>query len=110
VIRGFDNGVLGMEVGQKKTVDIPVEQAYGPEDPQMLMEFPLDRLPKELNPEAGMELMMRDQEGNSIPAIVAEVKENSILLDANHPLAGEDLIFELELLEIVKSKSLIIMP
>ncbi|HVM89137.1 MAG TPA: peptidylprolyl isomerase [Puia sp.] len=110
VIKGFDNGVMGMGVGDKKTINIPVEEAYGPADPQMMMEFPADRLPKDLKPEVGMELTMRDASGNPIPVIVAEVRPDVIVIDANHPLAGEDLIFDLELVEIVGTKSRIIMP
>jgi len=110
VIKGFEDGVLGMEVGQKRTIEIPVDDAYGPEDPQMLMEFPIDRLPKDLKPEVGMQLTMRDNAGNPIPVVVAEVKDDAIIIDGNHPLAGEDLVFDLELVEIVSSKSMIIMP
>ncbi len=110
VIKGFDDGVLGMEVGDKKTIEIPVDEAYGPADPQMMMEFPIDRLPKDLKPEIGMELTMRDNAGNPIPVVVAEVRPEAIIIDANHPLAGEDLVFDLELVEIVGSKSRIIMP
>ncbi len=110
VIKGFEDGVLGMEVGQKRTIEIPVDDAYGPADPQMLMEFPIDRLPKDLKPEVGMQLTMRDNAGNPIPVVVAEVKPDAIIIDGNHPLAGEDLVFDLELVEIVSSKSMIIMP
>ncbi|MBS1947125.1 MAG: peptidylprolyl isomerase [Bacteroidetes bacterium] len=110
VIKGFDDGVMGMMVGGKKTINIPVDDAYGPADPQMMMEFPIDGLPKDLKPEVGMELTMRDGSGNPIPVVVAEVRPDVIVIDANHPLAGEELIFDLELVEITGSKSRIIMP
>jgi FKBP-type peptidyl-prolyl cis-trans isomerase 2 len=110
VIKGFDDGVMGMIVGDKKTINIPVDEAYGPADPEMMMEFPIDRLPKDLKPEVGMELTMRDNAGNPIPVVVAEVRPDAIVIDANHPLAGEELIFDLELVEIVGSKPMIIIP
>jgi len=109
VIRGFDNGVLGMIVGDKRTVEIPVEDAYGPEDPQMIMDFPADRFPADMKPEVGMQLNMSNGSGQNFPVIIREVKDGTVILDANHPLAGEDLIFDLELVEIINA-SRIIMP
>ncbi len=109
VIKGFDDGLLGMAIGQKKTIEIPVENAYGPKDPQMLMDFPIDRFPEDMKPEIGMRLNMTNQSGQHIPVVITEVKGDTVILDANHPLAGEDLIFDLELMEI-KSASRIIMP
>lgn len=110
VIKGFDEGVLGMAIGDKRTIEIPVDEAYGPADPNMVMEFPIDRLPADMKPEVGMQLSMTDGAGQNIPVVITEVKQDSILLDANHPLAGEDLVFDLEIVEIVGGKSLIIMP
>lgn|SRR5579872_6219351 len=109
VIKGFDDGLLGMAIGQKKTIEIPVENAYGPKDPQMLMDFPIDRFPADMKPEIGMRLNMTNQSGQHIPVVITEVKGDTVILDANHPLAGEDLIFDLELMEI-KGGSRIIMP
>jgi FKBP-type peptidyl-prolyl cis-trans isomerase 2 len=109
VIKGFDEGVKGMAVGEKKTISIPVEQAYGPEDPQMIMDFPLDRFPPDLKPEVGMQLNMSNESGRPFPVVVTEIKDNMVVLDGNHPLAGEDLIFDLELIEITPV-SRIIMP
>jgi peptidylprolyl isomerase len=109
VIKGFDNGVLGMSIGDKKTIEIPVEEAYGPEDPQMVMDFPIDRFPADMQPEVGMQLNMSDGSGQNFPVVIKEVKTDTVVLDANHPLAGEDLIFDLELVEIVGA-SRIIMP
>ena len=110
VIKGFDEGVAGMEVGEKKTINIPVEEAYGPRSEDMLIEFPKDRFPEDVAIEEGMQLMMSNGSGQNIPVIVTEIKENSVILDANHPLAGEDLIFDIELVEIVGPTPLIIMP
>jgi peptidylprolyl isomerase len=110
VIRGFDAGVMGMKVGDKKTIEIPVEDAYGPKDPNMLVEFPKDQFPADLKPEEGMQLNMTNGQGQVIPVMVTEVKADSVLLDANHPLAGEDLIFDIELVAISNAASRIIMP
>jgi len=110
VIPGFDNGVLGMTIGQKKTINIPVEEAYGPVQDEMFMEFPIDRFPADMKPEVGMSLNMSNGSGQAIPVVIAEVLDEVVVLDANHPLAGEDLTFDLELVEIVGAKPLIIMP
>lgn len=110
VIPGFDNGVLGMTIGQKKTINIPVEDAYGPVQDEMFMEFPIDRFPADMKPEVGMSLNMSNGSGQAIPVVIAEVLDEVVVLDANHPLAGEDLTFDLELVEIVGAKPLIIMP
>ena len=109
VIKGFDDGVRGMQVGDKKTVEIPVGDAYGEKNDDMLIEFPKDQFPPDLNPEVGMQLMMNNGQGQQFPVNIVEVKEESVVLDANHPLAGQDLIFDLELVEIVPT-SRIIMP
>ncbi len=110
VIKGFDDGVTGMSVGEKKTVNIPVENAYGPRNDEMVIEFPKDRLPQDMQLEEGMPLMMSNGSGQQFQVVVVEVKDDIVVLDANHPLAGEDLIFDIELVEIVGAKPLIIMP
>ena len=110
VIKGFDEGVTGMKVGEKKTINIPVQEAYGPKNPEMMVEMPKDRFPAEMEIEEGMPLMMSDGSGQNFQVVVTEIKESSVILDANHPLAGEDLIFDIELVEIVGGKPLIIMP
>lgn len=110
VIPGFDKGVLGMSIGQKKTINIPVEEAYGPVQDEMFMEFPIERFPADMKPEVGMSLNMSNGSGQAIPVVIAEVLDEVVVLDANHPLAGEDLTFDLELVEIVGAKPLIIMP
>ncbi|MEP7277143.1 MAG: peptidylprolyl isomerase [Bacteroidota bacterium] len=110
VIKGFDDGVTGMKVGDKKTINIPVDEAYGPVNEDMLVEFPRANFPPEMVPEIGMQLNMTSGEGQVIPVVIMDIKDDVISLDANHPLAGEDLVFDLELVEIVGAKSLIIMP
>jgi peptidylprolyl isomerase len=109
VIKGFDEGVSGMAVGEKKTITIPFDQAYGPRNPEMLIEVPKERFPQDLELEVGMPLGMSDGQGQQMQVLVAEIRPEVVLLDANHPLAGHDLVFDLELVEIV-NKPLIIVP
>jgi peptidylprolyl isomerase len=98
VIKGFDQGVMGMQVGDKRT-----------KQDEMMIEFPKNQFPPDMKPEQGMQLMMNNGSGQSFPVTVTEVREESVILDANHPLAGQDLIFDIELVEIVPT-SKIIMP
>lgn len=109
VIKGFDEGVRGMQVGEKKTLEIPVDDAYGQKSNEMMFEFPKTQFPDDMTPEVGQQLMMSNGSGQSFPVTITEVKDDSVLLDANHPLAGQDLIFNIELVEIVPT-SRIIMP
>lgn len=109
VIKGFDQGVMGMQVGDKKTVEIGVGDAYGEKQEEMLIEFPKNQFPPDMNPEPGMQLMMNNGAGQSFPVTIAEVRPETVILDANHPLAGQDLIFDLELVSI-EPVSRIIMP
>jgi len=110
VIKGFDDGVTGMKVGEKKTIHIPVENAYGPKNPEMIIEYPKDQFPKDMEIELGMPLLLSNASGQQFEVKIAEIKDDVVVLDANHRLTGEDLVFDLELVEIVGSKPLIIMP
>ncbi len=110
VIKGFDDGVTGMAVGDKKTIEIPADEAYGPRNEEMVIDMPKERFPAEMVLEIGMPLMMTDGQGQNFQVVITEIKENTVMLDANHPLAGQTLIFDLELVEIVGGKPLIIMP
>lgn len=101
VIKGFDNGVLEMQKGEKRTLEIPVDQAYGPKNDELIMDFPKANMPPDLNPEVGMELQMSNAQGQVFPVKVAAVSNEFITLDANHPLAGEALVFDIEIVEIV---------
>lgn len=101
VIKGFDDGVTGMEIGAKKTIHIPNEEAYGPINEEMLINFDRTQIPSDIPLEVGGTLNMH-QEGNGqvVAVVIKEVTDEFVLLDANHPLAGQDLIFELELIGI----------
>jgi peptidylprolyl isomerase len=110
VIKGFDEGVTGMAVGEKKTIHIPVDEAYGQKNEEMLIEMPKDRFPNDMEIEVGMPLMMSNETGQQFQVTITEIKDDVVILDANHPLAGQDLVFDLELVEIVGGKPLIIMP
>jgi peptidylprolyl isomerase len=110
VIKGFDEGVTGMAVGEKKTINIPFDEAYGPRNPDMVIDMPKDRFPSDMEITVGMPLVMNDGQGQQFQVTIVEIEEESVKLDANHPLAGQDLIFDLELVEIVGGSPLIIMP
>jgi peptidylprolyl isomerase len=101
MIAGFDAGVLGMAIGEKKTIQIDPDNGYGQKDPNAIIEFPTSNVPEGMQVEVGMKLNLQNQYGQPVPVEVIEVKEEVIIMDANHFLAGKDLVFELELVEIV---------
>ncbi len=103
-------GVTGMSVGDKKTIQIPADEAYGSKQDDLVMEFPKDKLPADMKPEVGMEINMSNGQGQNFPVVITDVRDDVIVLDANHPLSGEDLIFDLELMDIKGKSPLIIMP
>lgn len=97
VIPGFEDAVRGMEQGESKNVTIGYDQAYGERRQDMILEVPRDKFPDEIPPNVGQQLMLRHPEGQEFPAFIVDVKDDVITLDANHPLAGEDLNFEIQL-------------
>jgi FKBP-type peptidyl-prolyl cis-trans isomerase 2 len=101
VIPGFDNAVRDMEVGESKAFLIPCVDAYGQRDERLIQRVDRTMLPQDLQPEVGMMLASTLPNGEQIPVKVSEVTEAEIVIDANHPLAGEDLNFAIELVEIV---------
>ena len=101
MIAGFDAGVVGMAVGEKKTIQIDPDHGYGQKDPNAIIEFPASNIPEGMTIEAGQKLNLQNQYGQPVPVVVVEVKEDVIIMDANHFLAAQDLIFEVELVEIV---------
>ena len=100
VIPGFENGVIGMKVGESRKVAITADQAYGPYNSELVAAVPRSQVPPQLDVSVGMVLQVRSTEGELARAIVRDVFENEIILDLNHPLAGQDLTFEIELVEI----------
>jgi FKBP-type peptidyl-prolyl cis-trans isomerase 2 len=100
VIPGFDSAVRDMKVGGKKTVTIPAKEAYGEMREEMIGELPKDRFPADMELAVGMQLQMMSPQG-PLPVIVKAITAEAVTIDANHPLAGQDLTFELELVEIV---------
>jgi peptidylprolyl isomerase len=101
MIKGFDDAIPGMIVGDKKTINIAPENAYGEKNKDAIIEFPKENIPADMKLEPGMQLQLRDQDGRPIPVTVVEIKDDIIVLDANHMLAGKELIFDIELVEIV---------
>lgn len=100
VIPKFEEAVKGLEEGESTTVEIKYEDAYGEYREDLKFEFEKDKLPEEMEPSKGQTLQFKDKEGNPFYATVREIKEEKLLLDPNHPLAGKDLIFDIELVEI----------
>ena len=100
LIPGFENGVIGMKLEESKTIKIPFSEAYGEKKVELMIEVNKQQLPENLTPEIGMELVSKSQDGQEQIVKIAEVKEKSIVVDANHPLAGEDLTFDIELVGI----------
>ena len=101
VIPGFDNAVNGMSVGDTKSVAIPPEEAYGVRHDQLVQEVPRSALPEELSPEVGMQLQSQSPDGQVMLLIVTEVTDDTVTVDGNHPLAGQTLNFDIELVDIV---------
>jgi peptidylprolyl isomerase len=100
MITGFDRAVNGMQVGEIKTLIIPAEEAYGPHRDDLVLITERDRLPEGLEPSIGQQLEMNQPDGSTIRVVITDITEASITLDANHRLAGKDLTFEIELVEI----------
>lgn len=100
LIPGFEKAVIGMEEGDKTKVDIPVKEAYGEAREDLVINVPKDQLPDDVKPEVGMQLQVNQPDGQPVPVRVAEISDEELTLDANHPLAGKDLSFEIELVEI----------
>jgi peptidylprolyl isomerase len=100
MIKGFDAAVPGMAIGDKKTITIVAAEAYGESNPEAIIQFPKTNVPADMVLEPGMPLTLTDQNGHPVQVLVVEVQEDIIVLDANHELAGKDLVFDIELVSI----------
>ena len=99
VIAGFDKAVMGHEVGDKFSVNIPAAEAYGEKQEHLLFPVPMDQVPATIKPEVGMHLHVGTNQGE-LEVVISEVTETHIVLDANHPMAGKDLNFALEVVAV----------
>jgi peptidylprolyl isomerase len=101
LIAGFEQAVLGMAAGESKTTTIPAAQAYGPHHAERVIDVERHHLPSDLQPEIGQRLEMTRPDGTTLTVMITTVTETQVTLDANHPLAGQDLIFDITLVEIL---------
>lgn len=101
VIAGFEKAVVGLAPGETKVVEIPADEGYGQRREEMVVSVNRQDLPPEISPKVGQQLQITQPDGSPVPVRVVEVSDEAIKLDANHPLAGKNLTFELQLLEIV---------
>ena len=100
MIPGFEKGVMDMKVNEKKTIDIPKTEAYGETREELFQKVSKEQLPEEMKPEVGMGLVSKNPDGTEHQLRVAAVNDDHIIVDANHPLAGKDLTFDVEVVEI----------
>ncbi len=100
VIPGFEDALVGMSIGESKTVSIPPEEAYGERKEDLFVTMPLANFPPNLELKEGLAVQLADKEGNPVPATVSEIGDDNAILDINHPMAGKTLIFELEIVKI----------
>ncbi len=104
VVSGFENAVIGMRPGEKKTVVVEPEEGYGLYDDDLVFEVPYEELPEGVRPHIGMDFEMVDDEGYEISAVVIDIARDSVTIDANAPLAGKSVIYDIELIEILPAR------
>ena len=100
LIPGFEHAIMGLSVGEKATTNIPSLEAYGEHNPEMVIEVPMNQLPPELDAQVGMQLQLNQPDGQAIPVQITQIEGETVTIDANHPLAGKDLNFDIEVVEI----------
>jgi peptidylprolyl isomerase len=101
ILPGFEQGVIGMKPGDTKKVSIPADKAYGLHRKDLVLVVDKSKIPSHLKPEVGQQLKLNQPDGRAVPVRVTDISPSKVTLDANHPLAGKDLTFEIELVEIV---------
>ena len=99
IIPGLEKALAGMKVGEEKRVKVKPEDGYGPINEQAIQEFPKEKVPQEMQ-KVGAELMLKSPHGQAFPVRVKEIKEKTVLIDMNHPMAGKTLVFDVKILEI----------
>jgi peptidylprolyl isomerase len=100
IIPGFDSAIEGMKLNEEKKITIKAEDAYGSKDETLIMKFPRTSLPGNFTPEKGTVIELKGQDGRTIPATITEVTQNDIAVDLNHPMAGEDLTFDIKVVGV----------
>ena len=100
LIPGFEKAITGLKVGDSTKAEIPAAEAYGESNPEMIVTVKREQLPADMEPAIGMQLQLNQPNGQPIPCVVSVVEGDDVTIDANHPLAGKDLIFEIEVVEI----------
>jgi len=104
LIPGFEKGLIDMKLNEKKTINMTKDDAYGEVNETLIQEVKKTDLPQDMEPKVGMGLVSKSPDGQEINLMVVEVKEETIVIDGNHPLAGRDLIFDLEVVEIIAAE------
>ena len=102
VLPGFEQIVEGLSIGESGSTTIPSQEAYGQRNEEWIFPVPKDQIPSDLNLEVGKSLVMKKEDGMEAEVLIKEIKDDEVILDGNHPLAGCDLTFEIKLVEIVK--------
>ena len=100
MIKGFDAAIPGMIVGDKKAINILADEAYGPRIEEAIIKFPIANVPPDAKLEVGMQVTLTNEQGQPVPVTVVELRDDAVIFDANHFLAGQDLVFDIELVEI----------
>ncbi|MEK6891609.1 MAG: peptidylprolyl isomerase [Nanoarchaeota archaeon] len=100
IIKGFEDGVRDMKLDEEKTIKIRPEDAYGKQQKELMLEFPRDKFPAEMNIEAGGRLILKGPDNQNLQAVVSEVKKDVVVIDLNHPLAGKELTFKIKVIGV----------